>query len=122
MSNYEYKVYVIRLKEDVITDDKKKNKLFRDANPAYKNGKPCYYVGYTSKSVKERVEQHRYNLKNKKGISIGDKKHFVQDYYLWTSKKTFGNKEFYNTIEEAKKAEKKTAEKLRKRGSAVWSN
>ena len=55
MSNYQYKVYVIRLKEDVITDDKKKNKLFRDANPNYKNGKPCYYVGYTSKSVKERV-------------------------------------------------------------------
>jgi len=41
---------------------------------------------------------------------------------LWVSKKTFGNKEFYNTKEEAKKAEKRTAEKLRKRGSAVWSN
>lgn len=44
MPPQEYYVYVIGLKPEVL-----QNRRFRDANPDYEDGQPCYYVGYSSK-------------------------------------------------------------------------
>ena len=114
----EYRVYVLHLKKSVMNHSR-----FKKANPEYIEGKPCVYVGYTSKTVKQRIKEHRLNLMNKKGtFTLSDKNGFVKDYYLYAAKRSFGNKEFYNNINEAENAEKATAEKLRERGYGVWSN
>jgi hypothetical protein len=47
-------IYVIRLREEILNDKKR----FRRANPNYKTGKECYYVGMTSKTPEERFGVH----------------------------------------------------------------
>ena len=49
-----HNIYVIELDKEVL--EKKK---FRDANPDYKEGKPCVYVGMTSKTPEERFQLHK---------------------------------------------------------------
>ena len=46
-----YSIYVIELKKGVL-----KHKKFKEANPNYIPGKPCVYVGYTSKTPEDRYE------------------------------------------------------------------
>jgi len=96
---------------------------FKKENPQYVEGKPCVYVGYTGKDIKQRIKEHRLDLMNKKGtFKLSDQNGFVKNYYLYPAKRSFGNKEFYDTINEAEDVEKATAEKLKKRGYGVWSN
>mgnify|MGYP002847698372 FL=1 len=113
-----YIVYVLHLKKSIMNHAK-----FKKANPQYIEGKPCVYVGYTGKTLEQRIKEHREDLMNKKGtFTLSDKNGFVKKYYLYAAKRSFGNKEFYNNINEAENAEKATAEKLRKKGYGVWSN
>ena len=49
-----YSIYVIELKKEVL-----KHRKFKEANPNYIPGKPCVYVGYTSKTPEERYQQHQ---------------------------------------------------------------
>ena len=64
-----YSIYVIELDKNIL-----ELKKFREENPNYIDGKPCVYVGYTSKSPEERFEQHITCAKNKKGHPIYSKK------------------------------------------------
>jgi len=63
-----YNVYVIQLKKEVLEEKK-----FQKANPEYIEGKPCYYVGYTSHSPEERAIIHRDALRSKKGHPLYSK-------------------------------------------------
>ncbi len=57
-----YTLYVIELKRKVA----KRNK-FKKRNPEYANKKRCVYVGMTSKTPEQRLEEHLIKARNKKG-------------------------------------------------------
>lgn len=110
-----YTVYVIELSRRVFTEDRK----FREANPQYNGVLECLYVGQTSKSPKERFEQHRTGYRNAKGRKLSSP--IVEKYgrYLRPS--------LYQDIGPLSRAEALEVEKgltleLRRKGYAVWSN
>lgn len=110
-----YRVYVIELSRRVFTENAK----FRTANPQFNGVLECLYVGMTSKTPKERFEQHRTGYRNKKGHKLSS--NIVQKYgkYLRPS--------LYNHIEpmtrsEALKMEEKLSLELRRKRYAVWFN
>tara|TARA_Y100000768_G_scaffold367260_1_gene330182 strand:+ start:56 stop:376 length:321 start_codon:yes stop_codon:yes gene_type:complete len=103
-----YYVYVIELDQSV-SDIKK----FRDKNPKFFKGDPCFYVGQSAKKPNIRFEQHK------------------EGYKANTYAKRFGLKlrpdlyEKYNPIptrKDAEEIEEMLGELLRKRGYAVWFN
>jgi hypothetical protein len=108
-TNLKYSVYVIGLKLGVLS-----SKKFRAANPGYQDGKPCYYVGSTYLSPEERAEQHRsgHRLCNS----------FARDYFDGLRRSKFRNNSVFEFREDAEKAEKQLAEKLRGKGFGVWQN
>jgi len=87
-------------------------KKFRDANPDYVEGKPCVYVGMTSKTPKERFEQHQRGFKAAR---------FVKKYGIRLKPRQF---EQHNpmTFEDARKMEIEIARRRRKKGWGVWQN
>jgi predicted GIY-YIG superfamily endonuclease len=110
-----YCVYVIELSRKVFTEDRK----FREANPQFNGVLECLYVGMTSKTPKERFEQHKTGYRNQKGHKLSS--NIVQKYgrYLRPS--------LYNHIgmmtrEEALKMEEQLALELRRQRYAVWYN
>ncbi len=115
MSRLIYRVYVIELSKRVFSENAK----FRAANPQFNGVLECLYVGMTSKTPKERFEQHKKGFRNKKGHKLSS--NIVQKYgkYLRPS--------LYNHIDpmtrlEALKMEEKLALKLRRQRYAVWFN
>jgi len=106
MPDAEYNVYVVALDENVLTHAK-----FRQANPDYKVGKPCLYVGMTSSTPDERFRRH------KSGHKTASK--YVNRYGKWLRRRLY---EDYNplTREAAVKLEVELAEKHRRKGCAVW--
>jgi hypothetical protein len=110
-----YTVYVIELSRKVFTDDRK----FRAANPQYNGVLECLYVGMTSKTPQERLQQHKTGYRNAKGQKLSS--NIVQKYgrYLRPS--------LYKDIgplgrAEALEVEKGLALELRSKGYAVWTN
>ena len=101
-------LYVVRL-DDAVLDVP----AFRDANPDYRPGKPCAYVGVTSRDPDERIEQH------KQGIKAG--RRFVTNYGMHPMRRQF---EHLNPVpaDEAEEQERALAAKLRRKGYAVWQN
>ena len=115
MGGSNYHVYVIELSKKVFTENAK----FRAANPQFNGVLECLYVGMTSKTPKERFEQHKTGYRNKKGHKLSS--NIVQKYgkYLRPS--------LYNHIgpmtrTEALKMEKALSLKLRRQRYAVWFN
>lgn len=117
MPRSQYYVYVIELSRRVYSESRK----FRDANPQFNGVLQCLYVGMTSKSPKERLQQHLSGYKSKRGIKISSS--IVEKYgkYLRPS--------LYNHLntepmcrEEALDMERQLALYLRKKGYAVWFN
>src|SRR5689334_13336726 len=115
MSAKIYCVYVVELSKKVFTEDRK----FREANPQFNGVLECLYVGMTSKTPKERFEQHKTGYRNLKGHKLSS--NIVQKYgrYLRPS--------LYNHIglmtrEEALKMEEQLALELRRQRYAVWFN
>jgi hypothetical protein len=106
-TNKRFSVYVIGLDETVL-----QHKKFLEANPGYKPGKSCVYVGMTARTPQERFQQHKSGYKSGK---------FVKRYGLHLRKRLY---EKYNplTYEEAQKLEVALARKLREKGYAVWQN
>ncbi|MBS35512.1 MAG: hypothetical protein CMO26_06255 [Thiotrichales bacterium] len=100
-----FSVYVIELDRKVLEENK-----FREANPEHKPEKPCVYVGMTSRSPEKRFEQHLSGYKASK---------YPKRYGVRLRPRLFTR---YNpmTYEEAQRQERHLAEKLRKRGYAVW--
>ncbi len=110
-----YHVYVIELSRKVFTLDRK----FREANPQYNGVLECVYVGMTSKTPQERLQQHKTGYRNAKGQKLSS--NIVEKYgrYLRPS--------LYQDIgplsrKEALEVERGLALELRKKGYAVWTN
>lgn len=99
-----YRIYVIRLNDEVLNV-----KRFREANPN-KPGKPCYYVGMTSRTVEERFSQHRAGHWDCS---------FVRDYGLYPGWKKFQALPLLSQGN-AKLKEVEHADYLRSQAYAVW--
>ena len=110
-----YRVYVIGLKPEVL-----QVKKFRDKNPDYVEGKACYYVGYTGTSPEVRAEIHRTGGLSKKGNKIFSR--IANKYYDGLRKRQYEKIRPFSNANDAMEAEKALAEKLRKKGFAVWQN
>ena len=110
-----YRVYVIELSKRVFTENAK----FRAANPQFNGVLECLYVGMTSKTPRERFEQHKTGYRNKKGHKLSS--NIVQKYGLYL------RPSLYNHIDpmtrtEALNIEEKLAWELRRQRYAVWFN
>ncbi len=77
MSKTEYRVYVIELSKRVFTE----NYRFREANPQFNGVLECLYVGITSKTPKERFQQHKTGYRNRKGHKLSS--NIVEKYGLY---------------------------------------
>ena len=109
-----YSIYVIGLNKDVL-----KEKKFRDANPNYIEGKPCVYVGSTSKTPEKRFKEHITGARNKRGPLYNC---FAKDYGLYLQPKQYRRFNPMATRLEAEEMEEERAILLRARGWGVWWN
>ena len=102
-----HNVYVVELSREVLAEHK-----FVEANPHYRNLKPCIYVGCTGLSPEERFANHQRGHKCNR---------YVYRYGIRLLPHLY---EKYNpmTYEEACSKEKNLAVSLRQQGYAVWQN
>ncbi len=110
-----YCVYVIELRKKVFTE----NAQFRAANPQFNGVLECLYVGMTSKSPKERFEQHKTGYRNKKGHKLSS--NIVQKYGCYLRPSLYEHLPLM-TRTQALKMEQQHALELRRKGYAVWFN
>ncbi|MBK6478963.1 MAG: ribose-5-phosphate isomerase [Saprospiraceae bacterium] len=108
-----YQVYVIELSKRVFSESVK----FRTANPQYNGVLECLYVGMTSKTPKERFEQHKSGYRNKKGHKLAS--NIVQKYGLYLRPSLYNHLDLM-TKTEALKMEEQLALELRRKRFAVW--
>ena len=102
-----HNLYVISL-DDAILNVRR----FRKKNPNHKRGKPCLYVGMTSRTPDERFKQHKDGYRAAR---------YVKKYGKYLRRRLY---EKYNPLTRAKaeKTEVTLANELRKKGYAVWQN
>ena len=102
-----HNVYVIELDEKV-----RSVRRFAAANPNSRADRPCLYVGVTGLSPEKRFENH------KNGIRAAS---YVKRFGIRLRPKFYAR---YNpmTYNEAARMERELANRLRKRGFAVWQN
>ncbi|MFO1304730.1 MAG: hypothetical protein U1F54_13440 [Burkholderiales bacterium] len=100
-----YHVYVVELAKDVLNEPK-----FVKANPGYRPGKPCVYVGMTGQDPDVRFDKHKAGLKANR---------FVQRFGLRLLPEIYAA---YNpmTYDEAREMEVEVAIDLREGGYGVW--
>jgi hypothetical protein len=112
-----YCVYVVELSKRVFTE----NTRFRAANPQFNGVLECLYVGMTSKTPQERLQQHKTGYVNKEGHKLSA--NIVQKYgrYLRPSLYEHLNRKQMNK-QQALVMEEKLAMDLRSQGYAVWFN
>ncbi len=108
-----YQVYVIELSKRVFSESVK----FRTANPQYNGVLECLYVGMTSKTPKERFEQHKSGYRSKKGHKLAS--NIVQKYGLYLRPSLYNHLDLM-TKTEALKMEERMALELRRQRFAVW--
>lgn len=111
-----YRVYVIELRKNVYTENRK----FREANPQFNGVLECVYVGMTSKNPKERFEQHKQRKLSVKGRDISSA--IVAKYGFYLRPSLYNHLPDFKTRDEALAAEKKLAAALRQQRYAVWVN
>ncbi len=112
-----YQVYVVELSKRVFTENAK----FRNANPQFNGVLECLYVGMTSKTPKERLQQHKTGYVNKKGIKLSA--YIVQKYGIYLRPSLYDHINLKPmTRAQALLMEKKLALDLRRQGYAVWFN
>ncbi len=112
-----YQVYVVELSKRVFTENAK----FRLANPQFNGVLECLYVGMTSKTPKERLQQHKTGYVNKKGIKLSA--YIVQKYGIYLRPSLYDHINLKPmTRSQALLMEKKLALDLRRQGYAVWFN
>lgn len=102
-----YCVYVIRLKTEALQE-----RRFASANPGHIAYKPCVYVGSTALTPELRYERH---LTGKTGSK------WVKLYHLKLHQKLTDKQPTFVTRAEAEAHEMALAERLRRRGYAVWA-
>ena len=117
MPRVTYRVYVVELSKRVFTENWK----FRAANPQFNGTLECLYVGMTSKTPAERLQQHKTGYINQKGHKLSA--NVVQKFGIYLRPSLY---EHLNvkpmTREEALAMEEKLAWDLRRQGYAVWFN
>ncbi|WP_024480641.1 GIY-YIG nuclease family protein [Cellulophaga baltica] len=116
MAKTEYRIYVIELQKKVFTE----NWRFRAANPQFNGVLECVYVGMTSKTPKERLEQHKTGYRNKKGHKLSSA--IVQKYGSYLRPNLYNHIPILKTKQEGLKMEELVALELRRKGYAVWFN
>ncbi|WP_291869195.1 ribose-5-phosphate isomerase [Maribacter sp.] len=116
MARTEYCVYVIELSKKIYTENRK----FREANPQFNGSLQCLYVGMTSKTPKERFEQHKSGYINKKGHKISA--NIVEKYGLYLRGSLYHHIPTMTTRAAALKMEETLALELRRKRYAVWFN
>lgn len=116
MPKTEYRIYVVELSKRVYTENWK----FRAANPQFNGVLQCLYVGMTSKTPKERFEQHKTGYRNKKGHKLSS--NLVQKYGMYLRPSLYNHIEPLSSRDEALKMEEKVALDLRRQRYAVWFN
>ncbi len=110
-------MYVIELKKQVFTANAK----FRNANPQFNGVLQCLYVGMTSKTPAERLQQHKTGYVNKKGHKLSAS--IVQQYGTYLRPSLYDHLNLtHMTRQQALIAEEKLALELRRKGYAVWFN
>jgi len=116
MPKVEYRIYVIELSKRVFSENTK----FRQANPQFNGVLQCLYVGMTSKTPKERFQQHKTGYRNKKGYKLSS--NIVEKYGLYLRPSLYNHIDPITTRSEALKMEEKLALELRRQRYAVWFN
>lgn len=116
MPNNLYRVYVIELSKKVYTENTK----FRMANPQFNGVLQCLYVGVTTKTPKERFQQHKSGYQNKQGHKLASK--IAQKYGLYLRPSLYNHIDPVTTLAEALELEKGLALELRRQRYAVWFN
>ncbi|WCO01680.1 ribose-5-phosphate isomerase [Psychroserpens ponticola] len=116
MPKTEYRIYVVELSKKVFTEHRK----FREANPQFNGVLECLYVGMTSKTPKERFEQHKTGYRNKKGHKLSS--NIVEKYGSYLRPSLYNHIQPLQTRAEALKMEETLALELRRQRYAVWFN
>ena len=116
MAKAEYYVYVVELSKKVFSENTK----FRTANPQYNGAMQCVYVGMTSKTPEERLEQHKTGYINKKGHKLSS--NIVEKYGKYLRPSLYNHLNPMKTQAEALAMEEKLALELRRQKYAVWFN
>jgi len=116
MPKTEYRVYVVELSKKVFTENRK----FREANPQFNGVLECLYVGMTSKTPKERFEQHKKGTLSKKGYNLSSS--IVKKYGSYLRPSLYNHIDPMPTRTQALKMEKILALELRRKKYAVWFN
>ena len=116
MAKTEYRVYVVELRKKVLTENTK----FRADNPQFNEVLECLYVGMTSKTPKDRFEQHKTGYRNKKGHKLSA--NIVEKYGSYLRPSLYNHIEPMATRAEALKMEEKLSWDFRIQGYAVLFN
>jgi len=103
-----YNVYVIELDRAVMAIGK-----FRKANPDARPDRLCVYVGASSLPPEERFRQHKEGKKANR---------YAKKFGVRLVQRLMKNRQGLESWKKAEDSERRCAEKLRKRGYAVWSN
>ena len=103
-----YSVYVIELRPEVM-----EKKAFAGKNAERREDKPCVYVGQTARTPEERFAQHLAGIRSSR---------IVREYGVRLRPRLYANVGPFETRADSERAETRLAEKLRRRGFAVWSN
>ena len=102
-----YHVYVIELSPEALG-----KKRVADENAGRRDDKPCVYVGQTARTPEDRFAQH---MSGKRSSRI------VREFGVKLKPRLYRNVGPFATRAEAEAGEKRLAERLRRRGYAVWS-
>ncbi len=106
-STSQHNVYVIELDKEVLKFD-----AFLNANPQYKEGMPCVFVGETRHTPQKRFNYHL----------VGYKSHeFVRRYARRLAPEYYASMNPVDS-DQAKLAENRLANRLRALGYAVWQH
>ena len=101
-----YRVYVIELDRAVMHI-----RAFRERNPDARVDKSCVYVGSTWLEPQKRFEQHKAGVKANR---------FAHKFGVKLRERLMKHLQSYQTRALAMAAEKRCAERLRRRGYGVW--
>ena len=111
-----YRVYVVELSKKVFSENRK----FREANPQFNGVLECLYVGMTSKTPKERFQQHKTGYINKKGHRLSSS--LVKTYGMYLRPSLYNHIKPMATRSKALEMEEILAKELRRKRHAVWYN
>ncbi len=116
MPKTEYRIYVIELSKKVFTEHAR----FRAANPQFNGVLECLYVGMTSKTPKERLQQHKTGYRNRKGHKPSS--NIVEKYGIYLRPSLYNHIAPMSSRDQALKMEEQLALQLRRQRYAVWFN